>query len=190
MIRAYLHNQRGAAAAEFAIFLVVLTTTFPSVVDLGIYAYDTMQVTNSAQMGAQALFAACQQLPATDTTSCSGGQTAMTTAGHQTSLGSNVTVSLLSEGYYCVGSNGQLANAVTTPAAPNNLGNFTTALDATGRVTTPPTNCSAVSGALTSKPGDYVAVTATYTYSPVFPAVSAASLLGTTITSTAWLRLQ
>lgn len=187
MIRVYVHDRRGAAAVEFALFLGVFTVAMPSVVDLGIFVYDTIQVQNSAQMGAQALWATCPQLPATDTNACSGGQAAMTAAGHQSSLGTAVTVSLASEAYYCAASNGQLANATGNATK---IGNFTTALDASTEVPTAPINCSAVAGALTSKPGDYVAVTATYTYSPVFPAVSVASLLGTTITSTAWMRLQ
>lgn len=183
MIRAYLREQRGAAAVEFAVMLGLFTLTLPSVVDLGIYAYDAMQVKNSAQMGVQAIWAACNQLPATDSTACSTAQTALNAAVVRTTLGSNVSVSNVTEGYYCTDSTGALANAVSG----NITGNFTTSLSAS--VPSPPTNCSALTNPKTSTPGDYIWVTVSYTYTPVFPQASVASLLGTTIQSTAWMRL-
>lgn len=183
MIRAYLRNERGAAAVEFAMMLGVFTVSLPSVVDLGIYAYDQMQVQNSAQMGVQAIWSACTQLPATDSTACSTAQTAMNTAVQQTSLGNAVTVSSATEYYYCVGSTGALVNASGTKS-----GNFTTALNASSNVPSAPTSCP--NGSLTTKPGDYMSVAVTYTYSPVFSHASVASLLGTTISSTAVMRLQ
>jgi Flp pilus assembly protein TadG len=185
MIRAYLRNQRGAAAVEFALMLGLFTVALPSAIDVGIYAYDSMQVQNSAQMGVQAVWAACTQLPATDSTSCPNASTAVTNAVQRTSLGTAVTVSSVSEGYYCTGSSGALANAVS--GSPT--GDFTTALDASSKAPNPPTSCSAVSGAQTSAPGDYFTVNVTYTYSPVFARVSVASLLGTTITGSAVMRL-
>jgi Flp pilus assembly protein TadG len=183
MIRAYFRDQRGAAAVEFALMLGVFAIALPSVVDLGIYAYDTMQVQNSAQMGAQAVWAACGQLPATDAAYCPTGQSAVNAAVARTSLGSAVTVSSATEGYYCAGSGGALVNA--DPSGNNKTGNFTTPLDTA--LPTPPSTCP--SGSLTSAPGDYMSVTVSYTYSPVFSHASVASLLGTTITSTAWMRL-
>lgn len=175
MIRAYFRNQRGAAAVEFAVLLTLFTLTLPSVIDLGIYAYDAMQVKNSAQMGVQAVWAACNQLPATDSTACSTAQTALNAAVARTTLGSNVSVSNVTEGYYCTNSTGALTANGTT-------GNFATAL-----ASTPPATCP--TGSLTSYPGDYIWVTVSYTYTPVFSHASVASLLGTTITSTAWMRL-
>jgi len=38
-------------------------------------------------------------------------------------------------------------------------------------------------------PGDYVLITVSYTYTPVFAAVSIASVLASPITRTAWMRL-
>jgi Flp pilus assembly protein TadG len=187
MIRTYFRNQRGAAAVEFAIMLSMLTAALPSAVDLGIYAYDNMQVRNSAQMGVQAVWALCATtfgLPATDTTACPNAQTALDNAVARTSLGSAVTVSSVTEGYYCTDANGALANASGTKT-----GNFTTALDASSEVPTAPTTCSSVTNSETSAPGDYISATVSYTYTPVFPNISVASLLGTTITSTARMRL-
>lgn len=183
MIRAYFRNERGAAAVEFAVILGVFTISLPSIVDLGIYAYDAMQVQNSAQMGVQAVWAACGQLPATDSSACSSAQTALNAAVQRTTLGNSVSVSSVTEGYYCTDSTGALANAVSG----NKTGNFTTSL--TSAVPNPPTDCSALTSPKTSTPGDYIWVTVTYTYTPVFSRASVASLLGTTITSTAWMRL-
>ena len=174
MIRAYLQNQRGAAAVEFAMMLGVFTVALPSVVDLGIYAYDQMQVQNSAQMGVQAIWAACTQLPATDSSLCPGGSAAVTTAVQQTSLGTAVTVSNVTEAYDC-------ANASGVLTAVGSTGTFASPL-AAAAATCP-------NGSLTTSAGDYVSVTVTYTYSPVFSHASVASLLGTTITSTAVMRL-
>lgn len=182
-MRAYLRDQRGAAAAEFALMLGVFTIALPSVVDLGIYTYDAMQVHNSAQMGVQAIWAACSQLPATNKTACPSAESALNAAVQKTSLGSAVTVSNVTEGYYCTNASGALTE---TPAGKT--GNFTTALDASTVVPSPPTACP--SGSLTTVPGDYVRVTVTYTYKPVFSQASIGSQLGRNpIQSTAWMRL-
>jgi Flp pilus assembly protein TadG len=188
MIRTYFRNQRGAAAVEFAMMLAMFTAALPSAVDLGIYAYDNMQVRNSAQMGVQAVWALCATtfgLPATDTTACPNAQTALNNAVARTSLGTAVTVSNVTEYYYCTDANGALVNASGTKS-----GGFSpaAALDASTEVPTAPTTCP--SGSETSAPGDYIKATVTYTYTPVFSRISVASLLGTTITSTAWMRLQ
>ena len=185
-IQAYLREQRGAAALEFALMLTLFTVMLPSAIDLGIYAYDNMQVKNSAHMAAQAVWAACNQLPATDSSACSTASSAATTAAQQTSLGTHVTVSSVREEYDCTNSSGTLANAVS---GSNKYGDFSTALDASTRVPVPPTNCSAISGALTSIPGDYFTVNVTYTYSPIFSHFSVISMLGTTITGSATIRL-
>jgi len=181
MIRAYLSERRGGAAVEFALILGLFTVSLPSVIDLGIYAYDNMQVKYSAQMGVQAVWAACSQLPATDSSQCPTAQTALNAAVQKSALGSNVTVSSVAEGYYCPGSTGALANA----ASNGKTGDFTTSL--TSAVPSPPSSCQ--SGSLTSAPGEYISTTVAYTYAPVFPQVSVASLLGTSIQGTAWMRL-
>jgi len=173
MIRTYLRNQRGAAAVEFAMMLGIFTIALPSAVDLGIYAYDSMQVVNSAQAGAQAAWAACTQFPIT--AQCSAGQSAISTAVQQTTLRNAVTVSSVTEGYYCTNASGVLA------------------LDGSTGTYASPLNSNSVgacpSGSKTTLPGDYVNVNVTYTYTPVFAHISVASLLGTTITGQATMRL-
>jgi Flp pilus assembly protein TadG len=172
MIRAYFRNQRGAAAVEFAMMLGAFTVALPSAIDLGVYAYDSMQVRHSAQMGLQAVWAACSSLPVTSQCATAGSN-AVTTGAQQTSLGANVTVSSSIERYSCTNSSGALYTIAT--------GTFASPLG---------TNSSlCASSDRTTVPGDYLTTTVTYTYSPVFANISVASLLGTSITSTATMRL-
>jgi Flp pilus assembly protein TadG len=183
MIKAYLREQNGAAAVEFTLMLGLFTISLPSVVDLGVYAYDNMQVQNSAQMGAQAIWAACSQLPATDSGSCPTAQSALNAAVSRTALGTAVAVPSggVTEGYYCAGSSGTLVNADTN----GKTGDFTTSL--TSAVPSPPTSCP--SGSLTTSPGEYIKVNVSFSYSPVFANASVGRLLGTSIQGTAWMRL-
>jgi Flp pilus assembly protein TadG len=194
MIRAYCRDPRGNAAVEFALVVGIFAIALPSVVDVGIYAYDAMQVRNSAQAGVQAMWAVCKQLPATDSTACPTASAALTQAVQRTTLSSAVTVSNVKEGYYCTDSSGALLNAVLNSSNTNadtntNTGDFSTASGLRGKVPSPPTNCNNVTNAKTTSPGNYISVTVSYTYTPVFRRVSVASLLGTTITSAAWMRL-
>ena len=171
MIRSYLREQRGAAAVEFAMMLGLFTIALPSAIDLGIYAYDSMQVNTSAQMAVQAMWAGCSQFPVTS--SCSGAQTTLSTAAHQSSLGSQVSVSSSTESYSCTNSSGALyPKATGTFASPLGANSYTCA-----------------SADQTSYPGDYMSATVTYAYTPVFANISVATLLGTSITSTATMRL-
>jgi Flp pilus assembly protein TadG len=175
-LRRYCTQQRGAAAVEFALIVSLLTIPVLNVVDLALYAWDRMQVDNAAQMGAQAAWATCStsaNLPATVGTNCSAMGAAVTTAAQSTTLGTNVTVSSTTEGYYCVKTS-------------------TSALVLAGPVTSPkPANCASgtIGGSASDLPGDYIRITTTYTYTPIFSAVSIASSLTSPITREAWMRL-
>jgi len=175
LLRRYRSEQRGAAAAEFALVLSLLTIPVLNVIDVAIYAWDRMQVDNAAQMAVQAAWATCNKssnLPATPNSynKCPNMPTAVTTAAQSTTLGTRVTVSGTSENYYCVNtSTSVLATVGTFPG-------------------TKPSDCSSV-GSASDKPGDYVLVTVTFTYTPIFSAVSIASALASPITRQAWMRL-
>lgn len=163
----YLKCRSGAAAAEFALILTLLVVPLLNAFDIGVYVYQRMQLDNAAQVAVQAAWAQCApsgKVPATINNYCPGLSAAMTTAVRTTPLGSGVTLGALSEKYCCPG-----AGTVTCqgPVA-----------------TTTPTNCS--SG---QAPGDYIFVTASYTYSPLYSGISVASLLTSPITRTAWMRL-
>ncbi len=180
-----LRSSRGAAAAEFAILVPFLTLPMLSVVDLGYYAYQTMQVGNAALIGAEEARSICNagtKLPATGTT-CPGFQAYETTAIHSTSLGSHVAPvsGYPIEAYYCTLTTGAMQQVGTPgtfgspPAQPS------------------PDTCDAVTNHSVANgvaPSDYIQVQVTYTYTSVFPGMSVAALLPSTIIKTSWSRLQ
>jgi Flp pilus assembly protein TadG len=168
-----LCSQGGAAAAELALVLVLLVVPVLNVVDMGNYVYDRMELENAAQSAAQTAWAQCAAtglVPATVNNNCSGLSSAMSSAAQTSSLGSGVTVSSTTEDYCCPG-----ASNAALVCSGSGLGPV---------ATTTPAACS--SG---ETPGDYIFVTVSYTYSPLYPAASLVSLLTTPITHTAWMRL-
>lgn len=176
-LRYYRRDQQGAAAVEFALVVTLLTVPVLNVIDLAMYAWDRMQVDNAAQIGAQAAWSTCAaptNHPATPNSyaNCTGMPAAVTQAVQSTSLGANVTWSATAEGYYCILPGGTLKFV----AAAN--GN-------------PPSDCSknGTGGLSSDKPGDYVQITAQYTFTPIFSAVSIASTLASPISRQAWMRL-
>lgn len=170
----YGADRRGAATLEFALTLILFVIPIANIVDLGAYVYQRMELENATQSAAQTAWAVCStaaNLPATPNSyaNCSALPAAITTAVHGTSLGSSVSATT-TEGYYCVN---------TTTNSLVSVGTFPG---------TKPANCSSV-GSASDTVGDYIKITASYTYSPLFTAVSVTSLLATPITRTAWMRL-
>jgi Flp pilus assembly protein TadG len=169
--RAYARNRAGAAAAEFALILTLLIVPLMNVFDIGVYVYQRMQLDNAAQVAVQTAWAQCApsgDVPATVNNNCAGLTAAMTTALRSTPLGSGVTITSTTESYCCPG-------AGTISCSGAGLGPV---------ATTTPGTCS--SGQV---PGDYIFINTSYTYSPIYPNLSVASLLTTPITRTAWMRL-
>lgn len=163
----YWRCQRGAAAAEFALILTMLTIPLLNVFDIGVYVYDRMQLDNAAQTAVQTAWSQCAtagNVPATVNNNCAGLSAAMTTAIHSSPLGSGVSITSTTEDYCCPG-----AGTITCQGSVT---------------TTTPTNCS--SG---QAPGDYIFIVASYTYAPLYSNVSVAALLTTPIVRTAWMRL-
>lgn len=170
----YCSEQCGAAAVEFALVLTLLTVPLLNVADFAFYAWDRMQLDNAAQSAAQAAWAECDPSKLPATSNCPNIGAKVSAGAHLTSLGGAVNVasgtSTPPEGYYCTDTSGNLV-----PAGP-----ITSAR---------PANCSASGGLSSDVPGDYVQITVSYTYTPIFPAVSIASSLASPITRTAWMRL-
>ncbi len=174
LIRKYVgalrSDRRGVAAIEFAIFASLISIGMLNVTDIAVYVYQRMQVEYATQAGAQAAWQTCSinQLPAT--TNCSGLNTAVTNAVQSTSLGTHVTLQSgsPSEGYYCVNSSGSLQRM--------------------SDVSSKPTDCSAA-GVAGGQPADYISISTTFTYTPLFSGITAASVLPTPITRTALMRL-
>jgi Flp pilus assembly protein TadG len=166
-------DQRGASALEFAIFAGVLAFGILNTADVSIYIYKRMQLENATEMAVQAAWKACDPsqgyLPAT--TSCPGLNAAITAAAQSTSLGDKVSIvaGSLSEGYYCLTTSGSLqlvANATSNP----------------------PADCTAT-GIPSMTPADYIRITTTFSYTPLFPGITVASAFTTPITKTGMMRL-
>ena len=169
-IAALRADRRAVAAIEFAIFAGLISIGMLNVTDIAVYVYQRMQVEYATQAGAQAAWHACSinQLPAT--TNCSGLNTAVQNAVQSTSLGTHVTLQSGSpaEGYYCV--------------------NSSNALQYVSDVSSKPTDCSSV-GSPGLQPGDYIQISTTFAYAPLFPGITVASTFTTPITRTALMRL-
>lgn len=169
---AFRHDRRGTAAVEFALAATLLVYALLNAVDFGYYMYRRMEVENAAEAGAQAVWKTCSDqstmLPAT--TNCTGLNTVITTAIQNTSLGSAVSLASGSptEAYYCV-------NASNT-------------LQSVGSLSAKPTDCSSV-GKSSVLPGDYIQVSVTCAYTPLF-SISLMTASGiTSINMTTWMRL-
>jgi Flp pilus assembly protein TadG len=165
-------DQRGASALEFALFAGILGFGLLNTADITMYIYKRMQVENATEMAVQAAWKACDPsqgfLPAT--TSCPGLTTAITNAVQSTALGNKVSISgSPTEGYYCLNSSGalQYVSAVTS---------------------NPPADCS-VTGLSGQQPADYIQITTTFSYAPLFPGVTVASAFTTPIVKTGMMRL-
>lgn len=178
--RRFAGDEGGAAAAEFAIWVAGLIVPILSVVDLSFYIHQKMELDMAGQSALQAAWHNCDvpTLPAVK--NCSGVVSTMTTAAQQTSLGSAISVATVTEDYYCVSASNALVRVGTT-ASPGTA--------AVPPVKPSPFTCATVIGGSTTAPGDYIAVTVSYAYTPIFNGVSLAALLTTPITRTAWMRL-
>lgn len=166
----FRRDARGTAAVEFAFTALFLCVGVLNAVDLGLYEYKRMEVENAAQVGAQAAWKTCYgALPATQ--NCAALNGTITTAIRSTSLGN--AVSLVSgyptEGYYCANTSG--------------------VLQLVGSLSNRPTDCSAAGNSGTS-PGDYLQVSVTFAYAPLFPGVTVMGAWGiSSISMTSWMRL-
>ena len=166
----YASDRGGAAAIEFAIWCLVLVPAFVSMMDVGTYAFDETQVTNAAQAGSQAAWAAakgsaCSFSSSSGTSKCSGLSTAVTNAiANSSALGGSVAENTAGEtqGYYCA-----------------NVG--------TGVLTSNGSSITCPSGATA---GYYYKVEVKFTYSPVFKGASVTSFLTNSMVKDAWTRLQ
>lgn len=184
VLRRYLVDRRGAAAAEFALWTAAFIVPTSSAIDLSFYSYEKMELNNAAQAAAQAAFATCSPSSLPAATKCSGLQTALATAAHSTGLGTLAALQTSSEGYYCVNTSGVLQLVGTAGIIP---------ASGAGTAPVPPSgNCAAQGTSFTGNtqaPGDYVQITVNYAYSPLFRGLSVLALVPTTMTRTAWMRL-
>src|SRR5579863_6244611 len=90
-IRSFRRNERGAAAVEFAVILSLLVIPLLNAIDLGVYAFDYMEVRHAAQSAAQSVWAGCspnQLVPAA--LSCPNYTNAAVNTAYGTPLQTNV----------------------------------------------------------------------------------------------------
>jgi Flp pilus assembly protein TadG len=176
MIRAtpekLVNDRSGVVAIEFAFIALFLCLGVVNVSDTGIYLYKRMEVENAAQVGAMSALKTCDlnHLPATINSNCPALTAAVTAAIESTSLGSNVTLNGITEGYYCVNSSNTLQKV--------------------GNVSSPrPPDCTAA-GMPALRPVDYLQVPVTFGYTPLFSGISVAGLFATPITKTTMTRME
>jgi Flp pilus assembly protein TadG len=173
-LRRLLRDGRAAASAEFALILPGFALIFLNVADLGHYIFTKMQVDLAAHEAVGAARVLCNEaskLPATEGSKCPGHSAAMTSAAQSTSLGNSVSLGTINEAWYCANASGDLVQVAAVGG-------------------TVPANCSGTVSGSTAEPGDYISVTASKSFSPIFPGASVASLMPATITREAWMRLQ
>jgi Flp pilus assembly protein TadG len=161
------------ASIEFAFVSGVLLVALLNGLEFARWSFQKMETANAVHSAAQAVWSSCDtdHLPAK--TNCTGLTAAVTNGLKSTSLGTAVTLStnFPSEAYFCVNSANALQQVALYSAAK-------------------PSDCSAA-GDATRVPGDYVTITATYNYTPLFGSpLTFGNLLPSTITSSGFIRLQ
>jgi hypothetical protein len=171
-LRTFLADTRAVAAAEMALILPIVSVLFLNVADATTYIYSRMQVDLAAQEAVGLARARCDtaaKLPST--VNCTGLQAAMQAAAQATSLGASVTINTATAAWYCSNAGSDLMQVATITSAR-------------------PANCSTTLTGSTAVPGEYLSVTASYTFTPIFAAASIASSLPSNIQRTAWIRMQ
>lgn len=181
--RRFRRDVRGAAAAEFVLILPILLLPLVGMVDVGVFAVQRMQVDSASQAGVAAAWHVCANplAPANQTNCTAGGgdlAAAVTAAVQSTNLGTKVTLSATPiVGYYCATE----AGAITSVAATWDIAATT--------APTKPANCSSVITGSKTAPAQYIQVTVSAPYTPVFGALRAAGVLPVTITRSSWRRI-
>ena len=172
-VRELRQDASGLATIEFAMASTMLMLGLLNGLEVARWSFQRMEVANAVHSAAHAVWNACdtKHLPAM--TNCAGRAAAITNGLKSTSLGTAVTVAATSptEGYYCLTSGGVLKKEA----------------DYTD---TKPANCSA-EGDSAHVPGDYLKITATYAYRPMFGrGITVGSLMPATLSSSSMIRLQ
>lgn len=165
-------DRSGLASIEFCIVTVVLMLGLLNGLEVARWSMQRMEVANAVRSATQAVWKACdtKKLPAK--TNCPGLNAAISSGLQSTSLGTRVqlTTNYPTEAYYCINGSGVLTQVGPITAAK-------------------PAHCGAA-GDTTRLPADYVMISASYTYRPMFPKLTVGELLPGTFTSTGSMRLQ
>jgi len=191
----YREETTGTAAVEIAIWLVVMVVPLLNVVDTGFYIYQRMQVENAASAAAQSVWALCTsstQVPVTGGGCTNVGATAQA-AAQGTSLGTGVTLQTTSttsyENYFCTNNSGVLT-AVGTASAITNTTTKPTLSNSFANSSSPCSSAGSGFTGNTAPPSDYVVISVTATYHPLFPGATITNLFNSTITGVARTRMK
>jgi Flp pilus assembly protein TadG len=172
--RRFIRECSGAVAAETALVSGLLTVLIAQVLDFGWFTYCSVQVKMAAQAAAAEAAVVCSddtKLPATQNCqpTIDDLKDKMEAAANEVSIGGMITIpDDPEEGYYC------------TDQATEELVEV-------GDLNNKPADCSAYGSA--DVPGDFVRVTVNYTFTPLFPGLSAISYSGNTMTAEGWMRV-
>jgi hypothetical protein len=171
-LSAFLRDDDGAAAIEFAGVGTLLILGAMNAVDVGRYAYTAADVNHAAQAGAEAAIVVCDLDHTPATQNCTSLQSAVTTAVQSTRLGTYVQLhGPINEGYYCRTTAGSLAYAGPVDDAPN--------------------DCSGVANRATgAEPTLYLKVNVQHIWQPLFPGMTVAQTFNPYIHRTAWMRMK
>jgi Flp pilus assembly protein TadG len=192
-------SENGAAAVELSLVLFLLTIPILNVVDLSFYAFTWMQTQNAAQMGAQAAFSNCNtgnSLPAA--TNCAGSNSAnnmtlfdtVNQGIQETALNATVTLNStqVTDGYFCSSSANVLTQVGSLGYAYADAGGVGASVNSSDVAPVGVSSCSGYEDT-SAAPGEYVVVNVTHSYQSIFGFVSVASLLPSSMTATAYVRI-
>lgn len=164
-------DERGVAAVETALVGTVILAGLFNVIEVGRYAYTSMQVTSASQAGAQATLVHCEPGDTPVTTECAGVTAAVEIAAKATSLGNQVQLDgALDEGWYCVTGQQTLQKVATASEEA-------------------PSDCDD-EGLPSGPPSLYVRVRVTSPFEPIFPGLTIVASFPETINRTAWMRVK
>ena len=171
-LKALGEDESGMVLVEFAFVSLALLYMLMNGLEVARWYYQRTEVSHAIHSASQAVLRSCdptKQLPAT--TNCPNFNTYVAEGLASTALGNSIvlTSGFPTEAYYCLNSSKTLQQVGTTASAR-------------------PSDCTAV-GDSTHRPGDYVQIQASYTFSPLFTGLTAGSLMPTNMTSTGFIRL-
>ncbi|HEY2750074.1 hypothetical protein [Phenylobacterium sp.] len=167
-LAAWRAERSGSAAIELAVIGSILAVAAMNAAEVGRYAVYSNAVGSATQAGAEAALVTCDPAHTPATTNCPTLTTAVTTAIQGTALGTQVSLSGITEGFYCLNGSNQLIYM----ADVNNQ----------------PADCSSV-GQPTLRSVLYLQVSTTYAYQAMFPQLTMVRAFPQAITRTSWMRM-
>lgn len=165
----FARDRRGVAAVEVSLIASLLCVAAVNAVEVARYASSARQVSAATQAVAQAAYVTCDTIHVPALTECPELGAAASAAAASTPLGASITLSPITEGYYCVSDAGTLTYMSAADSKPD--------------------DCSAVTGNDIA-PGLYLRVRTTYTHASLLGVPTVADTFANPIVRTAWMRMK